>query len=156
MHKNFFLDAFPITHNIWLIVSLRREYFLSILEMKISATYCDVVAEFFLLHSQQFDFFLWHQESFIHNVNIYIYHYPYNDILLIMLNHWTPNDWTLDKYPQHYPINHWTTNFWYFPNIISIINSMITLIIGRWFRETFYIYLQYPIYDYTNHLRAIF
>ena len=43
-----------------------------------------------------------------------------------------------------------------FPNMIPIIDPMITLIIGQWFRETFHIYPQYPIYDYTNHWCAIF
>ena len=32
--KNFLFDAFPIPHNIWLIVTLLREYFLSIMKWK--------------------------------------------------------------------------------------------------------------------------
>ena len=109
------------------------------IEMEILATLVQGGCRIFLMDSQQFDFLLWHHESFILNITICIHHYPHNDISLIISNHWTSNDWTLDKYPQNYPINHWTINLWYFPNIISIINSMITLIISRWFGETYHI-----------------
>ena len=43
-----------------------------------------------------------------------------------------------------------------FPNMILIIDPMITLIIGQRFRETFHIYPHYPFHDYTNHWCAIF
>ena len=111
---------------------IKREYYLSLLVMRNSATLVQGCCWSFLkgkstiwlpymvpwiIHSQYY--------------HIYIYHYSYNDISSIISNHWTSNDWTLDKYPQNYPINHWTTNLWYFPNIISIIDWMITPIINR-------------------------
>ena len=109
------------------------------IEMEISATLVQGGCRISLMDSQQFDFLLWHHELFIHNITIYIHYYPHNDISLIISYHWTFNDWTLDKYPQNYPINHCTINLWYFPNIILIIDSMITIIINRWYWETYHI-----------------